>query len=207
MAAAGFAGVARYALPAAGCACVLAGIGVAALAGHLRAGARSRAPRSRTAARLLLALVLVVALAVPAAARVAHLGDQLREGTAVARAHTDLRAAIAGAGGAAALRRCALGGGWVAVNHTTQSALAWELGVELDRVARTMSRPGILMRAPRGAAAGAPALVTLAGPLTTRVLARAGAWTVLAVHPATVPAPSACNGRKASGPARRIPNI
>ena len=46
MAAAGYAGVARYAMPAAACACVLAGVGVAALAERVRDAIVPRAPRA-----------------------------------------------------------------------------------------------------------------------------------------------------------------
>lgn len=199
MAAAGYAGVARYMLPAAAVACVLAGVGAASLvawAGVLRG--------SRSAIRVAVALALLCALVL--GGRPASLGDQVRDGTAVARAHDQLHAVVARAGGYAALRACALHG-WVAVNHTTQTALAWDLRVGLDRVARTMSRPGLLVRAPRSAATGAPPPVALARPLHGAQVAHAGAWTVLALRPAGTPLPPACTSRKASGPPRRIPNI
>ncbi|MBS1870959.1 MAG: hypothetical protein JSS99_15000 [Actinobacteria bacterium] len=196
MAAAGYASPARYGLPAAALACVLAGAAVAALLARARERAGWRA----------LALVALAALAVPAAARVARLDDQVREGTAVARSHRELRAALASAGGADLVRRCALGG-WVAVNHTSGSALAWELHVGLDRVARTMRQPGLLVRAPRSAAAGAPPAVALERPVGAREVGRAGAWRVVAVSAPGAPLPPACGGRKASGPPRRIPNI
>src|SRR6185436_5260892 len=161
MAAAGYASPARYGMPAAAVACVLAGAAIAALTGRLHASGPARAPaRERPVAWGVLVLLAATALAVPAAARIGRLDDQIREGTAVARSNEHLRAAIAAAGGADALRRCALDG-WVAVNHTTQTALAWELAVPLDRVARTMSRPGLLVRAGRSEATGAPPPVVL----------------------------------------------
>jgi hypothetical protein len=210
MAAAGYAGVARYAMPAAACACVLAGVGVAALAARVLDAATPRTARAASerarAGWLALALLLAVALAVPAAGRVARLDDQLREGTAVAHAHDELRAVVAGSGGAAAMRRCALDG-WVAVNHTSGSALVWELHVSLDRVARTMSRPGLLVRAPRSAATGGPPAAALAAPLRSASIAHAGPWEVFAVRSAGTPFPPACERRKASGSRRRIPNI
>jgi hypothetical protein len=201
MAAAGYAGVARYAMPAAACACVLAGVGVTTLAGRLRAASGRAA-----AGWLAVALALTAALAVPAARRVARLDDQVREGTAVAHAHDELLTAVDRAGGAPAMRACAMNG-WVAVNHTTQSALVWELRVSLDRVARTMSRSGLLLRATRSAATGGPPPVTLGAPLRGATVAHAGPWAVLAVHAAGTPLPPACERRKASGSRRRIPNI
>jgi hypothetical protein len=197
MAALGYASPARYGLPAAACASVLAGVGVAALVQH----ARNARP-----GRLALALLLALALAAPAVERAAGLGDQVGEGTAVARAHDDLLAAVVRSGGDAAMRRCALSG-WVAVNHTTGSALAWELHVSLDRVARTMSRPGLLVRAPRSAATGGPPAVTLDAPMRSTPVAHADPWVVLAVRTAGTPFPHACQRRKASGSPRRIPNI
>lgn len=193
MAAVGYASPARYGLPAAACAAVLAGVGAAAL---------FAAPRGRLAVGIVLAFCAGFA-----AQQLTRLPDQVREGTAVARSNEQLRAAVAGAGGAGMLRRCALGGGWVAVNHTTASALAWELRLPLDRVARTMRRPGLLVRAPRSAATGAPPRIVLRGPSRLVPVARTGAWRVLAVHAGDVPLGAACSARKASGPPRRIPNI
>lgn len=198
MTAAGYAGVARYMLPAGAIVCVLAGVGAAALTA-LVGSARDR----RVTA---LAAVIGVAAVVLTLPRAARLDDQVREGTAVARAHDALLDAVDRSGGAAAMRRCALGG-WVAVNHTTGSALAWELRVSLDRVARTMSRPGLLVRAPRSAATGGPPAVTLDAPPHRERIVQAGPWEVLAVHAAGGPFPPACERRKASGSRRRIPNI
>ncbi|HEV7772486.1 MAG TPA: hypothetical protein VGO48_04235 [Conexibacter sp.] len=191
MAAAGYASPARYGLPAAACAAVLAGVGVAALAQR----------RQRLAAGIVLAVCAGFA-----AQQLTELPDQVREGTAVAHAHDDLRAAVARSGGAAAMQRCALAG-WVAVNHTTGSALVWELHVSLDRVARTMSRPGLLVRAPRSTATGGPPAVTLDAPVHSAPVAHAGPWEVLAVRSAGRLFPHACERRKASGSPRRIPNI
>ncbi|MFL5817848.1 MAG: hypothetical protein ACJ76L_09620 [Conexibacter sp.] len=198
MTAAGYSGVARYMLPAAAVVAVLAGVGAMDLLRLLA--------RRRTLAFSALAAAVFVICVGPIAERAATLDDQVREGTAVARAHDDLRAAVAGSGGAAATRRCALAG-WVAVNHTTGSALAWELRVSLDRVARTMSRPGLLVRAPRSTATGGPPAVTLDAPVRSATVAHAGPWDVLAVRAGGTPFPRACEPRKASGSPRRIPNI
>jgi hypothetical protein len=218
MASAGYASPARYAMPAAACACVLAGAAVAALLAHVRErvgpmrppaasdGPAPRTPNRRDAAWGALALLAAAALAVSGAGRLAQLDDQVREGTAVARSNEQLRAAVAAAGGADALRRCALHG-WIAVNHTAQSALAWELRSGLGHLALTMRQPGLLVRAPRSAATGAPAAIALRRPLAVTARAHAGRWGVLAVRSGDTPLPPACKGRKASGAARRIPNI
>jgi hypothetical protein len=195
MAASGYASPARYAMPAAACACVLAGVAVAALATRARGGVGWAA----------LALVATAALLIPAANRLAELDDQVREGVAVARSNEELRAAVE-AVGAERLRHCALQG-WVAVNHTAQTALAWELRSTLDRVAVTMRRPGLLVRAPHSETTGRPPVVALEPPLRRRPVARAGAWSIVTVSALGAPVPTACDGRKASEARRRIPNI
>jgi len=167
MTAAGYAGVARYMLPAAAVACVIAGVGVTTLLAHARA---------RGAWRVVIAAAILAVCIGPGIERAATLDDQVREGVAVAHAHDDLVRAIDASGGATALRGCALGG-WVAINHTAQSALAWELRVPLDRVALTMHHPGVLVGGARSAATGAPPSLTLPN-LRRRTLARAGAWRV-----------------------------
>jgi len=201
MTAAGYSGVARYALPAAGVVSVLAAVATPEL---LR-----RVPRVRRRRPAVAALALVCTLAVVGAIveRGLALADQVRAGTQVAQANAELRAVIARAGGPERLRRCALEGGWVAANHTSASALAWELRLPLDRVARMMSRPGLLVRAPRSAATGAPARIAVDRPLAVEPRAHAGRWDVLAVRSAGAPLPAVCGARKASGAPRRIPNI
>jgi hypothetical protein len=167
MTAFGYPGVGRYMLPAAAVACVLAGVGVAAL----------RAP---------LGAALFVSVVALSAGRLLSLDDQVEEGMRVGRLNDSLAAAVSAAGGPA-LRACALGGA-VAVNHTAQSALAWELRVPLDRVARTLRRAGVVVRAPRSPAVGSPPPVALPEPVRRTPIARAGSWRVEAVGAA----PPAC---------------
>jgi len=199
MTAAGYAGVARYMLPGAAVLSVVAAVGAVDVLCLLA--------RRRALVLSVLAVAVFVLCLVPLARRASTLDDQVRSGTAVAHSNEDLQAAVAAAGGAGALRGCALHDGWIAVNHTSQSALAWELKVSLDRVARTMRRPGLLVRAPRSAAAGAPPAITLTPSPHATAVARAGTWSVIALRAVGAPLPAACAGRKASGPARRIPNI
>lgn len=170
MAAAGYAGVARYALSAAAIACVLGAVGAVELARRVSRATvlpYGRATTSgqggaRRPAFVVLAVAGGLAIAALAVERAGTLDDQVRTGTQVARSHASLRAAIDDAGGPAVLRRCALDG-WLAVGHVRQSALAWELRVPLDRVARTMDRRGLRLRAPTAAAAGARPPASCAG--------------------------------------------
>lgn len=182
MTAAGYAGVARYMLPAAAVASVLAAVAVVDLLASL--------PRHRRSIVVAVAF-LALAYAGMAVERAATIDDQVREGVQVARSHDDLRAAIAVAGGRPALQRCALTG-WVAVNHVAQTALAWELHVNLDRVALVASRPGVVFAAPRSAATGAPPRIALAPPLRRVVVARAGMWRAIAVWPAAATPAASC---------------
>ncbi len=181
MTAAGYAGVARYMLPAAALGCVLAGVGAASLIARL--------PRAGRGAFALVLLLACAALALP---RALTLDDQVRAGVDVAHAQSELRAAIDAVGGAAPLRGCALGG-WVAVNRSTQTALAWELRLPLDRVARTMSHPGIELRGPHSATLGTPAPIALGGAPQVQERAHAGRWQVLAVRASGGALPRACD--------------
>jgi hypothetical protein len=174
MTAAGYSGVGRYMLPAAAVACVLAGVGVVALAGRSR----------------VLALAVVLAASAWAVQDAGRLDDQVSEGVRVGRLGDQLVRAV-DAAGRSSLRSCALAGR-VAVNHTAQSALAWELRVPLDRVARTLRAPGIVLRARREPAVGVPA--PIAFHHRSRPIARVGAWHVDAVGRP----PPACHPRTAN---------
>lgn len=175
MTAAGYAGEARYMLPTAAVACVLAAVGAVALVQR---------------ARWLGALAVLIALLL-GASRAGTVDDQVREGVRVAHVADQLRGAVAQAGGTAAVRRCALGG-WLAINHTTRTTLAWELRVPLDRVAERFRQPGVLIWAPGEMATGKTPPILLRGPLARRAVARAGIWHVETVRSARAPLPRAC---------------
>jgi hypothetical protein len=166
----GYAALSRFLIPTAVIACVLAGIGVVRAVRVLPAGP-SRA----------FAVAGMVVLTVPFAwARVAELGDAVREIRARAALERDLDTAIARAGGAELVMSC----GRVAIDNSgaangARPALAWKLDLPMTRVSRRLDATGGVMFARAGgrddrALAGAPAA-------TTRPLARTEHWAVYAV--------------------------
>jgi len=180
MTAAGYPGLARFMLPAAAVACVLAAVGVAEL------GRRGRSIPPRRVGSAVTALALV-ALLTAWVAPLGTLAGQVREATRLGRMEHQLARAIAAAGGAPALLAC----GTVATNGSAQTALAWRLGVPLARVAQRLPRSGVAVVGPHSPELGAPPTATLPGA-RHRVVARAGAWRVVIVSAPAAPLPHGC---------------
>jgi hypothetical protein len=178
---AGFPGLARFMLPAAAGACVLAGTGLVVLVEHAGGGARAVA----------VAALLLAACAALSIARAGTFERQLREEQGVAKLQHELSQAVAALGGRAGVLRCATGG-TVATNHTAQTALAWKLHVELTRVSPQVTRPALVFQGPQSEAIGEPPPVTLPEPWHTTVLGRVGHWKLLVVEPRGVVVPRAC---------------
>jgi hypothetical protein len=179
MTAAGFPGLARFMLPPAAVACVLAGADVVWLVARVGGGRRALAA----------AALLLVACAALSATRAATLDDQVRGARDAARKQAELTRAIAVMGGRVAVLAC----GGVAVNHTAQSALAWKLHVRLDRVAPELDRPGIVFAGPQSLALGSPPPLTLPPPYVKHRLAHVGVWRMVAVLPPRDGLPAGCN--------------
>jgi hypothetical protein len=150
MSQAGFSGEERYLLPAAAAACVAAGAAWSRVL-HRRAAAVG------LAAAALLPLPLVVADA-------AELGRDLADDAALA---DGLRNAIAGAGGAEALRCGALAAG-----RYRFPLVAWHLDVPISAVQLTLDRPGVVLSSElRRGEPRAPAR-----PVSGRLVGAAGTW-------------------------------
>ncbi|HXE44143.1 MAG TPA: hypothetical protein VN635_02990 [Conexibacter sp.] len=184
MTVAGYPGLARFMLPAAAIACVLAGVGAVELA--RRAAGRGSAAVGALAVIALLAVGAGFALA-PARGDV----RELRGAVDAAQLQHGLTRAIDAAGGRARVLAC----GAVAVNHTAQTALAWKLRVSLDRVALQLTRAGVVFRGPRSDALGSPPPLALARPWRKLLLAHVERWYVKAVLPAAAPLPHGCGPR------------
>jgi hypothetical protein len=179
---AGYPGLARFMLPAAAVACVLAGVGAVGLI--------ARAGRGRPAA--LAALVLLGACGALSASQASTLPDQVRTAVRAARIQHDLSRAIADLGGRQAVIRCA-GTGAIAVNHTAQTALAWKLQLPLERVAQHLRKPGIDFHGPKLVQIGAPPPIRFPGRHVRTLLTREGVWHVVFVGKAGTPLPAACH--------------
>ena len=166
----GYAALSRFLIPTAVIACVLAGIGVVRAVRAVPAGP-GRA----------LAVAGMVVLTVPFAwARVAELGDAVREIRARAALERDLDTAIARAGGGELVMSC----GRVAIDNSgaangARPALAWKLDLPMARVSRRLDASGGVMFA-RAGRRDDQALASTPSP-ATRPLARTEHWAVYAV--------------------------
>jgi hypothetical protein len=190
---AGYPGLERFFLPAAGVICVLAGVSVVQLArlGSGRFAERASGFRGRDWVVGAALALLLVALSVPfLTTRITTARAQ--EGIA-SRAVTrldQLSAAVAAVGGHRGVYPCR--SSFSAINHGVQTALAWKLHVTLGRVGTTMRHQGVLFVGPHDTIDGGPAPI---GRRLTQVrpLATVGVWRVYRV---TAPGASTrCVGR------------
>jgi hypothetical protein len=171
---AGYAGNPRYNVAPAAVACVLAGVGIAAIVRRITTGsdassARIEDPPTRRAAGLVLAALLGAATL---AFTAGDLSDQVDELGARADRREQLGALVDRAGGPAAIARC----GPVFTNQPMKAMLAWRLDVDMEHLADPPRPPGAVFRAPPGYDGG-PALPVAPGfaPLTSD-----GAWELTA---------------------------
>jgi hypothetical protein len=171
---AGYAGNPRYNVAPAAVACVLAGLGIAALVRRPAAGpdasaARAAAPPTRRVAGLVLAALLGAATL---AFTAGDLSDQVDELGARADRREQLDALVDRVGGPAAIKRC----GPVFTNQPMKAMLAWRLDVDMEHLADRPRPPGAVFRAPPGYDGG-PALPVAPG---FAPLERDGAWELAA---------------------------
>jgi hypothetical protein len=101
-----------------------------------------------------------------------------------------LTQAVAAAGGKHGVLPCP--SSFTAVNHSAQTALAWKLGVTLQRVGTSMRAPGVDFIGPHAAQIGGPAHVD---PRLTHAetVATVGPWRVVRLTDPRLPS-SACVG-------------
>ena len=157
----GYPGLERFFLPAAACACVLAGVGVIRIGGLIGdLVGRVGPPRLAQAAAVLASLIAVVISYAFVDGRVTFSKNQYSlTNTAVARLNS-LDVAIAALGGRTAIFPCKLAQhSYVAINHSLQTALAWHLHSTLERVGTRMSFPGVMFVGPDDSIDGSPAVV------------------------------------------------
>jgi hypothetical protein len=183
----GYPGLERFFLPAASLVCVLAGVGVARIAqlagGFVRGGLHR--PVMIGVVALLAAICLPFSTTQISVAR----GDQTNASQGV-HLLDELSKAVAAVGGRHGVLPCP--SSFAAVNHSAQTALAFKLGVTLQRVGTTMREPGVDFVGPHAAQIGGPARVD---PRLTkaRTLAVVGPWRV--VRLTTPGLPTGCDGR------------
>jgi hypothetical protein len=171
----GYPGLERFYLPAAGVACVLAGVAVVRLgllARRVVAGASGLGLAGGVAA------VLVAAVVGLATTRIDTARAQKAIAARAVKRLDGLSAAVAAVGGHQGVYPCR--SSFASVNHSVQTALAWKLHVTLGRVGTSMTHPGLMFIGPHDTIDGGPPAV--ARRLTSvRLIARVGVWRVYRV--------------------------
>jgi hypothetical protein len=176
---AGYPGLERFFLPAAGLTCVLAGVGVIQVAELFSEAISSRLGRSSGRWALAGGALVLLAISIPfTTTRV----DEARAQPAIAdRAVTrldQLSAAVKAVGGHAAVFPCH--SSFAAVNHGVQTALAFKLHTTLARVGTSMRHQGVMFVGPHDSIDGGPAAIN--PKLGQRqLLASVGVWRVYRV--------------------------
>jgi hypothetical protein len=170
-------GLQRFFLPAAALICVLGGVGLARVA-WLIGGLFRRV--SVGAARAVAAVVVVAALAGSyhyVSPRITFLrAQEPLAATAVTRID-QLGTAVRVLGGKRAILPC--GSSVVTINHSLQTAFAWQLGTTLERVQTVLFQPGIALVGPRDSIDGGPP--PIAFKFTPHLIRRVGAWKIYRV--------------------------
>ena len=184
----GYPGLERFFLPAAALTTVLGAVGLAQLA-QLAGGLAGslRRPVMAAVAVVLAALCIPFSTTQISVAR----GDE-RNATQGVHLLDTLTQAVAAAGGRAAVLPCS--SSFTAVNHSAQTALAWKLGVTLQRVGTSMRAPGVDFVGPKAAQIGGAAKID---PRLThaQTVATAGPWRVVRLTDPKLHHSAACVGR------------
>jgi hypothetical protein len=184
MVADGYPGLERFFLPASAILCVLAGVGYARLAafvggrlGGLVHGSDGHRVAALAGAATVLIAAVLVAISIPLAST--RIDDARAARPTAERAEktlNQLSAAVAAAGGRTGVLPCR--SSLTAINHGVQTALAWKLGVTLERVQTVLRGPGVLFIGPHNSIDGGPAPVSR--KLTIRKpIVRVGVWNVV----------------------------
>jgi hypothetical protein len=182
LAAAGFAGLPRFAAPAAAIACVLGGVGLVRLLAAID-GMRLADPRRRPA--IALAGVVVAALAVQATIRAADVPAQVEEASEYARGIDEL-SALADAADHETLTSCRP---LTTTDFLTVPPLAWDLELAMARIAvRTETAPdaGVAIISFQEASPARTAIEGRGRPLAER--GRWAAYVISCPGPAEAPA-------------------
>jgi hypothetical protein len=177
---AGYPGLERFYLPAAGVTCVLAAVGIVRIAGLAGATVRGVGRYAIWPRALSIAVAIaLIAITVPfVTSRIDSARAQPRIARHAVTRLDQLSAAVAAVGGHDAVFPCH--SSFSAVNHGVQTALAWKLHVTLGRVGTTLRHQGVLFIGPHDSIDGQPAPVSVR--LTRmQLLAQVGAWRVYRV--------------------------
>jgi hypothetical protein len=184
----GYPGLERFFLPAAALTTVLGGVGFAELA-RLAGGLAGSLRRPVTAG----AAVALAAAWIPfSTAQISIARTDERNAAQGVHLLDTLTQAVAAAGGRAGVLPCP--SSFTAVNHSAQTALAWKLGVTLQRVGTSMRAPGVDFIGPKAAQIGGPAKIDHR-LRHAETVATVRPWRVVALTDPGLRHGSACVGR------------
>lgn len=180
-------GLQRFFLPAAALTCVLGGVGLARLA-WLVGGLVGRF--SAAAAGVAAAAIVVVAVLAGSyhyvSPRITFLRAQEPLAAAAVQRIDQLGTAVRVLGGKSAILPC--GSSVVTINHSMQTAFAWQLGTTLERVQTVLYAPGLAFVGPHDSIDGGPP--PIAFKFKARLIRTVGAWKIYTVARAGQKLPS-----------------
>jgi hypothetical protein len=184
----GYPGLERFFLPAAALTTVLGAVGLARLA-QLAGGPAGSLRRPVTAG---VAGVLAVACLPFSTSQISVARADERAASQGVHLLDTLTQAVAAAGGKAGVLPCP--SSFTAINHSAQTALAFKLGVTLQRVGTSMHAPGVNFIGPKAAQIGGPAKID---PRLTRAetVAAVRPWRVVRMTDPRLQHGTACVGR------------
>jgi hypothetical protein len=181
----GYPGLERFFLPAAALTCVLGGVGLvrlARIAGPWIAARLSGV--SPLTASMLVAAVLVAASVPFTIGRARGIRESEPIAAQAVTRLDELSKAVAAVGGHDAVYPCKTS--FAAVNHSVQSALAFKLGVTLEKVGTSMHDQGLMFIGPHDSIdGGAPFVSRLLNE--TKLIATVGPWQVYRMSTAGLP--------------------
>jgi hypothetical protein len=184
----GYPGLERFFLPAAALTTVLGAVGLAELA-RLAGGLAGSLRRPVVAGAAIVLAAAYVPFSTTQITAVRQDETFASQGVHLLDALTQ---AVAAAGGKAGVLPCR--SSFTAVNHSAQTALAWKLGVTLQRVGTSMREPGVNFVGPKAAQIGGPARID---PRLTHAetVASARPWHVVRLTDPNLHHGTACVGR------------
>jgi hypothetical protein len=184
----GYPGLERFFLPAAALTTVLGGVGLAELA-RLAGGLAGSLRRPVTVG----VAVVLGAVCIPfSTTQISVARTDERSASQGVHLLDTLTQAVAAAGGKHGVLPCP--SSFTAVNHSAQTALAWKLGVTLQRVGTSMRAPGVDFIGPHAAQIGGPAHVD---PRLTHAetVVTVGPWRVVRLTDPRLPSSACVGGR------------
>ena len=184
----GYPGLERFFLPAAALTTVLGAVGLAELA-RLAGGLAGPLRRPVVAG---VAVVLAVACIPFSTTQISVVRADERYASQGVHLLDTLSQAVAAAGGKAGVLPCP--SSFTAINHSAQTALAFKLGVTLQRVGTSMRAPGVNFVGPKAPQIGGAARID---PRLTQAetVATAGPWRVVRLTDPNLHHSTACVGR------------